>query len=198
MNPKLFLINIFSILFLTTEIFCGGIPENCLLFSLTSGNKARLGVVNTGKKVLNLEITSSDGAVFFTKSISGVENYFQVLDLSKMTDGEYHVKLSGAVKDYEKKFIVKNKTATIIKIESDVDPVFQLINNETLVVSYPNVNNKVVSIYFEMDNEVVFEERDIKGTQLSKKYSLKKLPKGHYSVKLNSDGKLYSYPLVIK
>jgi hypothetical protein len=55
-----------------------------------------------------------------------------------------------------------------------------------------------VNIYFEMNNEVVFEERDIKDVQLSKKYSLKKLPKGSYNVKLYSDGNEYHYPVAIK
>ena len=178
MNPKIILTGILFTVLFSVEIYGGGRPENCLLFSLTSGSKARLGVVNTSKKSLNLEITSSSGSVFFSKSISGGENYFQILDLSKMNNDEYLVKLTGSEKDYEKKFIVKNNTATLIKKEKEIDPVFQLINNETLVVSYPNVNNKNVSIYFELNNEVVFEEREIKGTQLSKKYSLRKLPKG--------------------
>jgi hypothetical protein len=198
MKPRIVLTSVVFAVILTVEIFGGGKPENCLLFSLASGNMARLGVVNTSKKSLDLEIISSDGSVFFSKSISAEENYFQILDLSKMNDGEYQVKLAGSDQKYEKKFVVKNNSAKLIIKEKEVDPVFQLINNETLVVSYSNVNNKKVSIYFELDQEVVFEEMDLSGSQITKKYSLKKLPKGKYSVKLNAGGKLYDYPLVIK
>jgi hypothetical protein len=199
MDPKKIFIGIFFTVFLTVEIFGGDKPpQNCLLFSLTSGSKARLGVVNTSKESLNLEIASSNGVVYFSKSVAGEKNYFQIIDLSKMNDGEYDVKLTGPDQNIKKKFEVKNNMARLIIKEKEVDPVFHLINNETLAISYPNVNNKTISIYFELNNEVVFEEREIKGTQLSKKYSLKKLPKGEYSVKLNSDGKLFSYPVVIK
>ena len=180
------------------EIYGGGKPENCLLFSLTSGSKARLGVVNNSQKPCNLEIINSNGSVFFSKSVSGAQNYFQIIDLSKMEDGQYQVKLAGFEKDFEKSFQVINRTATILKKEKDVDPVFQLVDNETLMVSYPNINNKKVNIYFELNNEVVFEDNEIRGTLLSKKYSLKKLPKGEYSVNLNTDGRLFSYPLVVK
>jgi hypothetical protein len=198
MNSKTIFTNIIFTVILSVELFGGGSPENCLLFSLTSGSNARLGVVNSSTQPLNLEITGNNGAIYFSKSISGQENFFQIIDLSKMSDGDYIVKLKGSEKVLEKKFLVSNSVAKLIIKEKEVDPVFQLINNETLVVSYPNVNNKNVSIYFELNNEVVYEDRDIKGTQLSKKYSLKKLPKGEYSVKLNSDGKLFNYPVVIK
>lgn len=185
-------------LFLLADSFAGEKPENCLLFSIASGNKARLGVINTGDRSVSLEIVNNSGSTFFTKTISVNENYFQMLDLSKMIDGEYKVKLSGSNTDFEKKFEVKNKVATLIVKPKETPPRFQMIDNETLLISYMNPDEKNVSIYFELNNEIVFEELNLSNAQLSKKYSLKKLPKGAYDVKVYSEGKVYNFAIAVK
>lgn len=185
-------------LIIIAESYAGGKPSSCLLFSIAPGNKARLGVVNSSSRSMSLEILNVSGIAFFNKSISVNANYFQMLDLSKMADGEYTVKLKGSENEYEKKFTIKNKTASLIVKPKETAPVFQMIDNETLFVSYLNPDNKNVSIYFELNNEIVFEDRNLQNAQLSKKYSLKKLPKGAYDVKVYSDGKIFNYPLAVK
>jgi hypothetical protein len=198
MNPKKLITSLIATLIIISESIAGGKPSSCLLFSIAPGNKARLGVVNSSTRSMNLEILNVSGIAFFNKSISVNENYFQMLDLSKMADGEYTVKLKGSENEFEKKFVIRNKTAILTTKAKETPPVFQMIDDETLFVSYLNPDNKEVNIYFELNNEVVFEDRGLKGSQLSKKYSLKKLPKGAYDVKVYSDGRVFNYPVAIK
>jgi len=199
MNLKKFALGIVFSSLLLVDSIAGSKPESCLLFSIAPGNKARLGVVNTGARSMNLEISNSSGSAFFTKSIGTNETYFQLLDLSKMTDGEYMVKLYGPERRIEKKFVVTNKVAKVIARPKDNSPIFKLIENEdALFISYSNSANNNVSVFFESYNDVLFEDRDISGTQISKKYSLKQLPKGEYTVKVNVDGKVFPYLLTVK
>jgi hypothetical protein len=172
-------------------------PESYLLFSLTSQNTARLGIVNTTNRDLNLSITNVSGEVFFSKAVSGKHNYFQMLDLNKMPGGEYSVKLSGLDETCMKKFIVTNSTVQLIKDEKESLPSFNLMNDKTLTVSYFNSQKNTVNILLEKDNEVVFEDKGLLDMALSKRYSLKKLPGGEYTVKLKSGEKTYSFPLVL-
>ncbi len=172
-------------------------PENCLLFSITSRNTARLGVINTGRKSIDLTITNSMGEVFFTKSIRGENNFFQLLDLANMPDGNYTVTIADGNNTSEKRFSVTNSTAKTIKESEESKPSFIRPDDQTLIVSYLNTDLRPVNIFFMIDDEVVFEDRGLTGMALSKRYSLRQLPAGQYTVKLYTGDQIYSYPLVL-
>lgn len=173
-------------------------PESCLLFSITSQNVARIGIINREKSNLEFIISDEKGGVLFSKKVPGFNDYFKLVDLTDMPDGDYRVKLLGGEKLYEKKFSVSDNTATIIKKKVDIKPVFKLLNEKILLVSYLNAKNNNVNIFFEINEDVVFEERNIQEMPVSKKYSLEKLPPGDYIVKLYSGGIIYQYPLAVK
>lgn len=173
-------------------------PESCLLFSITSQNVARIGIINREKSNLELIISNEKGEVLFTKKVSGFDEYFRLVDLTDMPEGDYEVKLTGGEKLHSKKFTVKEKTATIIKKKEDIKPVFKLLDEEILLVSYLNTKNNNVNIFFEINEDIVFEERNIQEMPVSKKYSLEKLPPGDYIVKLYSGGEIYQYPVAVK
>lgn len=172
-------------------------PGNCLLFSITSQNSARLGVINTGKRSLDLTITNTTGDTYFIKSVKGETNFFQLLDLANMPDGNYTVKLVDGENTTDRRFTVSNSLAKIIREEEETKPNFHMPDNQTLIVSYFNAHQNSVNIFFMMNDEVVFEDRGLLDMALSKKYSLRELPAGKYEVKLYSGGQIYSYPLIL-
>ncbi|MBN1597053.1 MAG: hypothetical protein JW894_02060 [Bacteroidales bacterium] len=173
-------------------------PKSHLLFSITSDSKARLGVINAEDKSMSLEVNSMAGETLFSKVISKNDDFFQMLDLSAMPDGEYKVVLTGADQNFEKRFTVTNHVARLKKVIKNCEPFFHVINNEVLAVSYLNPEYSKVNVFFELNDDVLYEDRAISGSPISRKYSLKQLPKGEYTVKLYSDGKIFSYPLAIK
>ena len=187
------------IIFLLFISVCGKTtpPENCLLFSITSQNTARLGVINTSRKSIDLTITNSMGEVFFTKSIRGENNFFQLLDLANMPNGSYTVTIADGNNTSEKRFSVTNSTAKTIKESEESKPSFIRPDDQTLIVSYLNTDLRPVNIFFMIDDEVVFEDRGLTGMALSKRYSLRQLPAGQYTVKLYTGDQIYSYPLVL-
>ncbi len=173
-------------------------PQSCLLFSITKNNVARIGIVNRESKNLELLITDKFGEVLFSKSVSDYEDYFKLFDLTGMPEGDYKVKLTGSAKTFEKRFAIHNNIAMVVKEKEEVQPVFKLINEDILIISYLNAKMSKVNIFFELNDDVVFEERNITGTPVSKKYSLSRLPHGNYVVKLYSGSKIYEYPLAVK
>jgi hypothetical protein len=185
---------VLGILFNLANVQCNP-PESCLLFSITSQSKVRLGVINTSNKSLNLEITNKNGNIFLKETTKRGANYFQLLDLSKMPDGEYTVKLSGLDKDIKKRFLISNNK---IKMETIIEPIFRVLDNNMLMVFYKNTQGKPVNIAFEQSNQVVFEEKNITEPILNKRYSLKQLPRGQFTVKLYSDDDVFNYSLEIK
>ena len=126
------------------------------------------------------------------------QNYFQLLDLSKMPDGNYRVNYSASGKNYSKEFSINNHTATVKIKPKEVAPLFQVIDGDVLAVSYLNSQGKNVSIFFELSDQVIFEDRNLTQTSITKKYSLKKLPKGDYTVKLYAGGNIFSYSMALK
>lgn len=184
-------------LFISESVYSSQ-PESCMLFSITSQNVARIGVVNREKNWLELTIRNEKGEPLFSKSVAGYDKYFKLYDLTDMPEGEYVVRLTGGDKLYERKFTVSNKIADLVQNKKDVRPVFKLTDENILIISYLNAKDNDVNIFFELNEDVVFEERNITGSPISRKYSLKKMPQGDYTVKLYSGGYIYQYPLAVK
>lgn len=170
-------------------------PESQLLFSLTSDNKARVGIINTSTHNLSLEITSKSGAVYFETSTKSGTNYFKLLDLSKMPDDEYVIRLKGLPQEITRRF-VKNNGKVSLKIQ--LKPVFKIIDNEKLLIYYSNSNQKPVNITFNQQNDRIFETLDIKDAVISITYSLKNLPKGSYTVNVSTEDETFKYELTVK
>jgi hypothetical protein len=171
------------------------VPEGCLLFSITSKQTARLGIINTSSHAVSLTITNSEGESFYSKNVSGKQNFFQLLDLSKMPGGEYAVRLTGLEKVCGKKFIIANSVAQLIKEETESEPTFLLQEDDILMVSYDNSKNYAVSIILEKENEIIFEDRKLSDAKLQKRYSLKNLPGGKYIIKLIADEKTFRFEI---
>jgi len=195
MNLKLAIsIICISLVFLTTNAY-SGIPESQLLFSITSQNTIRLGVINTSKQDLDLEIVNKTGNVFLSKKTKSGSNYFQLLDVNNLPDGNYVIHLSGRNLDIEKKFIIENRK---IKLKINFKPKFDFIDNETLLVFLNNPERKNIDIAFENNKEVIFEDKNVNEALLNKRYSLKKMPKGYFTIKLWIDDELYQYSIEVK
>ena len=171
------------------------VPESQLLFSLTSQNKARIGVINVSQQSLSLEITNKKGDVFFKKKTKNGSNYFEVIDLSQMPNDEYTVNVKGLAQEIHKKFIVNNKEVTI---KFETKPSFKIINNESLLIYYNNYQKKPVNIAINLYNELVFESKNITDSIVYKKFSLKQMTKGLYVVNLSADKEIFNYDLEIK
>jgi hypothetical protein len=195
MNLKVAISSIcISLVFLTTNAY-SGIPESQLLFSITSQNTIRLGVINTSKQDLDLEIVNKTGNVFLDKKTKSGSNYFQLLDVNNLPDGNYVIHLSGRNLDIEKKFIIENRK---IKLKINFKPKFNFIDNETLLVFLNNPERKNIDIAFENNKEVIFEDKNVNEALLNKRYSLKKMPKGYFTIKLWVDDELYQYSIEVK
>jgi hypothetical protein len=170
-------------------------PESQLLFSLTSDNKARVGIINTSAQALTLAITNKDGEVFFETTAKSGTNYFKLIDLNNLTDGEYIVRMKGLNKEVRKRFVVSNKQITM---KAEVKPTFKITEEGTLLIYYRNSEQRPVDITFYQNNEAVFETKSITDAVVSKSYVLNKMPKGSYTVTVVADNERFNYDLVIK
>ncbi len=169
-----------------------------LLFSLTSGNKARIGAVNPGEKRMVLTMTTAQGTEIYTREIDKKANYFEVLDLNFLQDGTYYVNLTGYGETQKKKFQKDGTDLYVIREKKPQEPVFMELEDNVLAISFINSTTNTINIMFEQNDKVVYEEKDIESFTFSKRYSLGKLPKGKYTVKLNTGPHTFSYPLTVK
>jgi hypothetical protein len=192
LKPAVSIISISLVFFLFNAY--GGVPESRLLFSITK-NTIRLGVINASKQSLDLEIVNKSGHTFLNKTTKSGANYFQMFDVSNLPDGEYVVRLSGGNLDMKKKFLIENRK---LKLKVDVEPKFNLVDDQTLLVFYKNPLGKSIDISFERNNEVVFEDHKINETILNKRYSLKQLPRGNYTLRLLVEEESYRYTFEVK
>jgi hypothetical protein len=175
MTPKIIALHACVMFFLISNYTHAGTPESCLLFSIASKSNARLGIVNPNSHSIYLEILNTNGEIFFSKTVSGKQNYFQLLDLSSMPDGKYKIKLKGESTELGKEFTISNHKVEMQKKPCEQKPLFKMIDNEILAVSYLNVTSGYVNISFELNNEIIFEDRNIYQTPISKKIFSKRI-----------------------
>jgi len=194
MNLKLVVCSIsIGLVSLFSNVY-GGAPETRLLFSI-SQNTIRLGVINSSKQDLDLEIVSKKGNAFLNKTTKKGTNYFQMFDASTLPEGDYTVLLSGGELNIKKKFSIENRKLVLKRV---IEPKFSLLDNETLLVFFSNPSQNAVDIALERNNEVVFEDSRITEAVLNKRYSLKKVPKGYYTLRFLVDEELYRYSFEVK
>jgi hypothetical protein len=195
MNLKLVIgIAVVQLLFIFSNIDADD-PESRLLFSISSQTKIRLGVINTSHQTLHLEISNKNGDTFLTQTTKGGTNYFQLFDVSKLPDGEYVINLTGLLHDIQKKFYIQNKK---IQLKNNDEPRFSIIDGESLRILYNNPQGKIVTVVFELNNETIFEDNELKDIVINKKYSLKQMMKGNYILKLSVGDETFNYSFEIK
>jgi hypothetical protein len=188
----LLLINCFFVSHLSS--FCNP-PETLLLFSVTSSKVARLGVINTTQQSLSVQIVKSDGDIYFNETIKEKSNLFQLLEMNKLPDGEYCVRVTGTDKVIKREFIKSQANVEVLEV---FEPKFFNINNEMVNVFYKNPKGAPVNITIEQKDEVLFSDGPLTDKQINKRYSLQKFPKGVYIMKFNVSGDTYQFTLDIK
>ena len=174
-------------------------PESMLLFSVDSFNKARIGVINPSSKKITLSLTNEDGTPVHTTDVDKETNYFKIYDFSKLLDGEYKLSLLGSYNTEERQFEKKEDKIYIVKkYNQNNEPVFNLIENSYLVISYLKPDkDETVKVRFEKDGKLIFEDVDTSPVNFNKKYSINKLPKGKYVAKVVSGYKTFNYNFII-
>ena len=93
-----------------------------------------------------------------------------------------------------------NKTGNYLstgKLIKETAPNFQRVDNKTFGFVFKNVRNSAVSVEIEHNNGIVFEEHNLTGLIIMKKYSLEKFPKDTYTVKVHAGDRVYSYKLTV-
>lgn len=168
--------------------------ESQLLFSLTSDNKARVGIINTSNGNLFLEIVNKEGQGYFDVTAKKGTNYFKLLDLSKLPDGEYTIRLKGLPQEMHRKFSISNNKITL---KREVKPVFKIMDNDKFLIYYGNSEKNPVSIIFSQNNELIFENKELTDATISVTYSLKNLPEGTYTVSVITADDTYKYELKV-
>lgn len=171
--------------------------ETQLLFSVSSDNSVRVGVVNTEDKQLFLAIEDYSGTEIIKQSISRNTNYFKLFTLTQLPDGKYIVKLTGQNVDLTKRFEIKDSKIEVVK-NVENKPVFRYLeDSKAMYLSYLNTRGDAVNVFIEDDGKIVYEERGITDISIQKKYSLRQLPQGTYSVKLYAGGNIFQYEFTV-
>jgi hypothetical protein len=171
--------------------------ESMLLFSMSGNSTARIGAINTGNSNLSLVLLNQQGDMLFSESIKKNANYFKFYDLSQLEDGMYALKLSGKEIDQVREFVVRGSNITIIKNVPEIKPTFIEQGKDYLFIVYKNPDQQKVSVSFNKNGKAVFKDSGSSAMEFKKKYTLKDLDSGEYTVELNSSSKVYTYKLAI-
>lgn len=198
----LFLVGVMCSPFAGSSLAWGGSAESQLLFSLNAQGKIRLGIINTSRQTLNIEVLDKNGSILFEDRTKSGNNYFKILDLCKLDDGDYQVRLTGLKIEICRSFSVFKSQIKIAskknETESKNEPQFKVIDNKSVIVYYNNTEASQVRIDIELNNEPVFQDVDIKDVNIVRKYSLVKLPAGEYVIRVYAGDHSYSYPIAVK
>lgn len=169
-------------------------PETILLFSVTSAKIARFGVINPSNQNVVVQIVHSNGSIYLDQTIKQKSNFFQLLEMNKLPNGEYSVKITGTDKVIKKEFV---KTDDKIEVLEVYEPKFSLIEGGVNVY-FKNNKGAEVLITLEQKDEVFFSDGPLKDKIINKRYSLVKIPNGKYTIKLNVSNETYTYELDVK
>ena len=171
--------------------------ESLLLLSMSGNTTARVGAINTSSGNLNLSLTDQNGNVVFHESVKKQTNYFRFYDFSSLKDGLYSLSLAGHGITQEREFVVRANLITLIKSAPEIKPRFIEQGKDYLFIVYNNPEQDNIDVSFTKNGKMVFTDNNNSAAELKKKYTLKNLDRGEYTVKVSTNDREYQYNLVV-
>lgn len=146
-------------------------------------------------EAFRVKIIDAQGVVLYSsKRIDASNSYQKLFDLTSFEDGAYSLILSGKNSHVVEAFKVKDHKLNKEVKADDLVKTFVHKNENKLIVSNLNFNNKVISMTIvDASGDIVYSSLLPKEITYSGLYDITGLPIGNYNVSINSEGKDYSY-----
>ncbi|MBN1790316.1 MAG: hypothetical protein JW830_07460 [Bacteroidales bacterium] len=171
--------------------------ENVILVTLPN-NRVAVSAENPQKKSMFIEFLNSltSESVYYGK-LSNDEHFEKFFDLSNLPEGLYTINISVGNMVYEKQIsLLESRTLLLAQTQYAVPAFYH--NDRNLKVTIFNPRNEDINISFWRDSESFFSDNPkVKGT-FERKYNLKNLDPGVYSVEVTAGSKYYSHSFEIR
>lgn len=145
-------------------------------------------------ELINIQIKEESGAIVLEENIYNHKES-RKYNLKNLPDGEYTVEVANKYKISTLSFSISGNDL-VISTDSITayKPIF-IINHESIDLNLMTLGNKVVITIVNERNEVVFSEK-LTTPSVNKRYDLRNLSKGQYSIVVFSNGRSYQQTLV--
>lgn len=139
-----------------------------------------------------VSILNKEGSMIYSDKILKNNNDFRKYDFSKVKDGKYTFMTDTEYKSIEKTVLVKNNKLKLVNEKVNYRPVFN-IKGDILSVNY--MNSKESDIHISITGSSLYHYEDFAGNNMmfGKRFNLKKLPEGEYSITLRAGWKTFNY-----
>lgn len=190
-------------------LLVAGLMMSCAIQAKSAGNMVVHASVMPNKKVvlrisdaprraleLNIE-NSSTGEVVYQQRLTRDTVYLKVFSLSNLPEGEYNLTIETEEKIYSKFLGITRDSCLLLGEAEDYKPVFNN-ENENLLISLRNSQNKNLKVVFRNNLGVFFKDEPDQSTWFRRKYNLSMLEPGSYQVDLLAGEDTYSYNFEIR
>lgn len=166
-------------------------------FEQVGEQKVRLNLTNSENERPQLSIIDAEGHTLHSESIRKAGAFTKAYDFSTLQDGNYTIKLELKNRIVHQNAIVKDKKLTLGKSETTPKPVFNILENAFDVHISGIVDANVAVEILNSTDETVYQKTDKSVNGVARKYIMKNLPNGDYTVKVIINGNVYYQPITL-
>ncbi len=142
-------------------------------------------------------IDNSQGESQFVTSVKGASHYSKLYNLSLLPNDDYTIKVKIGNEDFEKEVKLNRSVPEVVTESTRFEPVFQEGNN-SLSLTVLNPEREKVSVSYWAGSDRFFEDDIRTVNSFTRKYNLKELDPGDYSVEVVKGGQYYVHNFVVK
>lgn len=193
--------NVLSVLvFVFTFTFSGNATGtgNVRMYPIEGSKKAKVFITLPQSSGASITIKSMDGTLnFYSEEVPVNDPYAKVYDFSRLEDGIYKLVTETKHLLIEKTFEISKSNIRLVNESVRYLPIF-IEKEARLMINYFNEQQQPLAIKFSDGKETFFEEKIDPTLNLSRVYNYSGLPKGTYTVYMDSGKEIFSYELKVK
>ena len=139
-----------------------------------------------------ISVVSENGKLLYHKKVKADSEFKTVLNLSKLEDGKYTVKLDAGKESVQQVIELNNSKINVKPVIREIEPFFSY-KNDKLKFMYLNFDQTDMSMLVYKGNELIFRTELGKDFNLKRSFDVSGIEKGELNFVLVGDDKVYSY-----
>ena len=139
-----------------------------------------------------ISVVSENGKLLYHKKVKADSEFKTVLNLSKLEDGKYTIKLDAGKESVQQVIELNNSKINVKPVKREIEPFFSY-KNDKLKFMYLNFDQTDMSMLVYKGAELIFRTDLGNDFNLKRSFDVSGLEKGELNFVLVGDEKVYSY-----
>lgn len=139
-----------------------------------------------------ISVLSEEGKLLYRKKVKADSEFKTVLNLSKLEDGKYTIKLDAGKQSVQRVVELNNSKVNVKPVLREIEPFFSY-KNDKLKFMYLNFDQTDMSMLVYKGTQLIFRTELGNEFNLKRSFDVSDIEKGELNFVLVGDDKVYSY-----